>query len=74
MLLTDRYEFYRVIYGVRLVGQLTRVLAVIGRRQTSCIYGLISTFGVQYETGNITWPWIRSIILKPIKTTTEKIL
>lgn len=60
-----------MVYNVRLVGQLARVHAVIGRRQTSRVYGLVGAFRVQYETGHITRPRIRTVVFEPVKEKNE---
>jgi len=56
-----------MIYNVRLIGQLTSIHAMVGRCQTPSVYGLISAFGIQYETGDVTRPRIGFIILEPVK-------
>lgn len=60
-----------MVYNVRLIGQLARVHAVIGRRQTPRVYGLVGAFGVQYETGHVTRPRIRAIVFEPVRKERE---
>lgn len=64
--LTYSDQSHRMIYYVRLVGQLACVHAVVRRRQAARVYGLVGTFGIQYETGHIARPRIGTIVLKPV--------
>jgi len=57
-----------MINDIRLIGQLTSIYTVVRRRQTPRVYGLISAFGIQYETGDVTRPWVGAIILEPFET------
>lgn len=43
---------------------------MVRRRQTPSVYGLISAFGIQYETGDVTRPGVGAIIFKPVKNKT----
>jgi len=43
---------------------------MVRRRQTPSVYGLISAFGIQYETGDVTRPGVGTIIFEPVKSKT----